>query len=524
MAPMSTLKNLAWSALIALSCGLSAQAQELTHSTVIHSHAFDKDMKLVPLNAGNVPTLQDSLIQNLRGQLDATGQARFDAAAKKLMDKAGEDPGRQNWARFILIAALSSKAKTADQAKLSLQNIRLASHLSTLTKDPITAPEVFKGKLPDWVGKLDPAIAFPFDPGFIGRFRPGYAYAADCAKQGVPVPPPIKLNADGDLSPAAANGWQVATRNASQLAAAGLPAGKAQQQIHSYLEPSQQPGLANKSSKMYFWIPPAKAANQGICIANPIMDDPAAPEPRVTALGIICQSVSAKTKFPMRGAYRSHACFWDNNGSLDSTRSHSFTDGSFLAPPEPLTAMPNPAIHLPDDNRCTECHAGENAFVIMPDDANDMAFRSYDAVRPAKNFHDHSNWFIPLIQANWPQNVYRAYTAGTATNPNDGANCGGCHTSTFAGRLPSMQGVNPRDNLYKYCWFLLPNFMTQSHASAFDTPGAMSGNWNPVGATSGVPALYSACKALFPGNSYPQPSAGSPFPVNFNVWLQPNVQ
>lgn len=523
---MSTLKHLTLSACVALACSTSAKAQELTPSTVIHSHAFDKDMKLVPLNTSNIPQLQEGLIQKLRGQLDATTQARFDAAAKKLRDKAGEDPGRQNWVRFILVSSLNNKSKATGQTNIALQNIRLASHLSALTKDPITAPEVFKGKLPDWVGKLDPALQFPFDPGFLGRFKPGYAYAADCAKQGVPVPPPIKLNADGDPSSTAANGWRIATRTPAQLTAAGLTPAQAQLQIHSYLEPTQQPGLANKTSKMYYWIPPAKAANQGICIANPIIDVPAAAEPRVTALGIICQSVSAMPKFPITKGrpYRSHACFWDNNGSLDSTTSHSFTDGSFLAPPEPLTATPNPAIHLPDDNRCTECHAGDNAFVIMPNDANDIAFRSYDVAHPVKNFHDHSNWFVPLIQANWPQNVYRSFPAGIATNPNDPANCGSCHTSTFAGRLPAVQGVNPRDNLYKYCWFLLPNFLTQSHAPAFDTPGVMASNWNPVGATSGVPALYSACQALFPGNSYPQPIAGSPYPANFNAWLKPNVQ
>lgn len=517
---MKITRHLAFWAALALTSGTALHAQELTGSTIIHSLAFDKDMKLVPLNESNIPQLQDGLIQKLRGQLDAATQRQFDVAAKQLMDKAGSDAGRQNWARFILISSLNNKTKSAEQAAIAIQNMRLASHLSSFTKDPITGQVVWKGGVPDWVGKLDPNLNFPFDPGFLGRLRPGYAYSADCAKNGVPVPPPLKLNADNDPSATAANGWKIATRNAMQLSSAGLTPAQAQLQIHSYLEPSQQPGLAKKISKMYYWIPPVKAAAQGICVANPIIDNPAAAEPRVTALGIICQSVDSG----VRKGYRSHACFWDNNGSLDSTTTHTLTDGSFLAPPEPLNAAPNPAVNLPDDNRCTECHAGDNAYVIMPNDANDIAFRSYDALHATKNFHDRANWFIPLVQSNWPQNVYRAYPAGLATNPNDNANCGGCHVPSFAGRLPEVQAVNPQNNLYKYCWFLLPNFLTQSHAPMFDTPGVMAVNWDPVSNHSGVPALYNACKALFPGNTYPQPAASSAFPVDFNAWLKPNVQ
>jgi hypothetical protein len=522
---MTSLGRIILTLTIILASTLIANAEELKFSTIIHSLAFDKNMKLVPLNEKNIPLLQNDIIQNLRDRLDATGRESFDASSKRLFDKAGDDPGRQNWVRFILIASLNNNNKIADQSPIAIRNMRLAGLLSSKTKAPITAPEVLMGRFPEWLGPLDPALKFPFDRDFLGRLRPGYRYSADCAKNGVPIPPALKLNADNDPSSNAANGWQIATRDAAQLTAAGLTPAQAQLQIQSYLEPTQQPNLTNKTSKMYYWIPAKGAKNQGICIANPIMDDPAANEPRVTALGIICQSVAEKSKFPLKRRYASHACFWDNNGPLDSTTSHNFTDGSFLAPPEPLNAPPDTAVNLPDDNRCTECHAGDNAFVIMPHDANEIAFRSFDSLRPTNNFHDHSNWFVPLIQSNWPQNVYRSFSAGLSTNPNDANNCGGCHKFSNAGRLPNPKGINPRDDLTKFCWFLLPNFMTQSNSTSFSTPGAMAGKWdaNPGGDHSGVPALFSACQALFPGNTYPVPVPNSPYPVDFNAWLQPNV-
>jgi hypothetical protein len=525
---MKVLKNIVWLiCAVALSAANAlAQETDLTFSTIIHSRAFDKNMRLVALDEKNIPQQQEIIIQKLRSKLDADAQRIYDAVSKALMAKASDNAGRQNWARFVLIAGLNEKFKLADRNGTAVLNIRLASLLSSKLKDPITAQMFFKHQYPDWMGRLDPAIDFQINPDVLGRLFPGYAYKQDCSNNGVPIPPPIKLNADNDLSPTAANGWQIATRDAAQLLADSLPASLAQQQIHSYLEPSQQPGLANKISKMYYWYPSKKSKNQGVCIANPIIDDPAAAEPRVTALGIICQSLTSKPVFtsikPFK-RYRSHACFWDNNGSLDSTVSHSFTDGSFLAPPEPLNATPNALLNLPDDNRCTECHAGDNAFVVMSGDMNDLALQKFDAAHPNSNIHDHANWFVPLVQADWPQNTFRSYSTGTATNPNDSANCGGCHNATFAGRLPHVQGVNARDNLYKFCWFMLPNFLTKNVNASFDTPGVMSGKWSN-GSPSGVTALYSACQALFPGNTYPQPVANSPFPANKNLWLKPNVQ
>jgi hypothetical protein len=528
-APMKIFKNIALLMCMAglFSANAGAQESDLTFSTIIHSRAFDKNMKLVVLDEKNIPQQQDILIQKLRSRLDGDTLKQYDAIAKDLMARAGDDRGRQNWARFILIAGLNEKFKMPESSKTALLNIRLASRLSSLLKDPITAQMFFKHDYPGWIGRLDPAIDFQINPDVLGHLFPGYAYTHDCANNGVPIPPPIKLNADNNLSDTAANGWQIATRDAAQLMADNLPASMAQQQIHSYLEPSQQPGLANKISKMYYWYPKITAKNQGVCIANPIIDDPAAAEPRVTALGIICQSLAPKKIFfpsPKFGRpYKSHACFWDNNGSLDSTVSHSFTDGSFLAPPEPLNATPNALLNLPDDNRCTECHAGDNAFVVMSGDMNDLALQKFDTAHPASNIHDHSNWFVPLVQADWPQNTFRSYPAGLATNPNDPSNCGSCHKANYAGRLPQVQGVNPRDNLYKFCWFMLPNFLTKDVAMGFDTPGLMSTKWSNA-SPSGADGLYTACQALFPGNTYPQPVANSAFPTTKDLWLKPNVQ
>jgi len=531
---------LALAALSGLVQTATAQDKPLRMSSAVHGVAIDGNNKLVVLNASNIPAMQEALIKRLRANFSGDALARFDKAAQDLMSRAGDNPGRQNWARFILIASLNKSKNLSEQNIIQAQNMRLASKLSSFTGDPIEAPNIMANKLPDWIGELDPQLLNPV-LGRLGDFRRyNDAYAADCIRRGVPIPPPLKMNADNDPSPTAANGWKIATRTPQQLADAGLPASKAQWQIHSYLEPSQtpaapgQPALANKISKMYYWFPDKAAKQQGLCIANPIIDVPGAAEPRVTAFGIICSSLSERiTKItnPLGRRYVSHACFWDNNGSLRSDTTHALNDGSFLAPPEPLTAATVPGVHLPDDNRCTECHTGDKAFIVMTDpdlgidDANAIAVKAYDDAHPSPtaNFHNQSNWFVPLVQANWQQNTFRAYPAGVASNPNDPANCGSCHkpsTGYAAGRLPHVVGVNPRDNLYKFCSFMLPNFLTKSTDPTFDTPGLMHSYWS-LAQPGGVKPLYDACKSIFPGNSYPPDVGGNAFPPSISTWLQP---
>ncbi|MDE2385171.1 MAG: hypothetical protein KGO53_11185 [Alphaproteobacteria bacterium] len=521
---------------------LQPQAQEapLRLSSVVHGMAFDAKGQPVRLDARNIPGIQQSMIARLRANLSGDAGAKFDTAAKSLMDKAGDDPGRQNWARMVLIESLNASNKPELKNQTHVENLRLASLLSTFTKDPITAPEVMKGKLPDWMAQLDPSLGF-IDRNIFGNIfgnigRYNNAYVNDCIKQGVPIPPPIKLNADASVSDTAANGWRVATRDNAELMVSNIPAAKRQLQMHSYLEPSQSAGLANKISKMYYWYPKPTATNQGLCIANPIIDDPAAMEPRITAFGIICSSLSkpviGKFGFPQKRRIPAHACFWDNNGNLDSTVTHSFADGSFLAPPEPLTAPLGDVGLLPDDNRCSECHTGEKAFIIMPDDANAIAVRRFDndPIHAAHNFHNQSNWFVPLLPSTWPQNVYRAYTPTPADpDPNIAADCGGCHSPNMApaaGRLPNVVGVNPRDNLYKFCSFMLPNFLTKHSAPDFDTPGFMHNYWD-LATPAGVQTLYDSCKTLFPpnpaaaGNAYPHNVPTGPFPADIDTWLSP---
>jgi hypothetical protein len=102
-------------------------------------------------------------------------------------------------------------------------------------------------------------------------------------------------------------------------------------------------------------------------------------------------------------------------------------------------------------------------------------------------------------------------------------NCGSCHnpnTGLAAGRLPQVAGVLPRDNLYKFCSFMLPNFLTKANDPNFDTPGLMHNYWS-VAQPGGTKPLYDACKSIFPGTTYPPDVGGSAFPSSPINWLQP---
>lgn len=81
---------------------------------------------------------------------------------------------------------------------------------------------------------------------------------------------------------------------------------------------------------------------------------------------------------------------------------------------------------------CTACHAGENPFVIHPDDEPFSKI-----VGDTKFDRMPDNWHKPIVHADWPNNP-GPLTEILDTPPNGEGNCSDCHTQTYAGRFPLL--------------------------------------------------------------------------------------
>ena len=222
----------------------------------------------------------------------------------------------------------------------------------------------------------------------------GAAYIAECISSGVPIPP----------------GWNEA---------GWTPTGA--------LSNAQEFISVGEEGRPYLFT---STSPPGTCIALPrfydngngagdgeghLDTDPNTPD--IKLLGIICL-----------GTQTSKACFWDNSTPLpdvNTTFKPSFDIDA--AEVVPLAAFNGGAGLLgAQGGVCTECHAGENSFVIHPFTALDPVAFGADV------FGD--DWYDPLVHPTWPQNA--GPTNILATIPSAGR-CDSCHQQGgTGGRFP----------------------------------------------------------------------------------------
>jgi hypothetical protein len=88
---------------------------------------------------------------------------------------------------------------------------------------------------------------------------------------------------------------------------------------------------------------------------------------------------------------------------------------------------------------CTDCHAGENPFVVHPEDP---AFSRVLGIVQA------TGWTEPIVAAGWPQNPGPTNLLDAVSSP---GRCSGCHQSGSAGRFPDVS-----NRLIGYCNTVLP--------------------------------------------------------------------
>lgn len=182
----------------------------------------------------------------------------------------------------------------------------------------------------------------------------------------------------------------------------------------------------------------------GVCVALPrsVMDANGIPVPGgITLLGVICQ-----------GTESSKACFWDSK-NVDRFDTMNFTEDCQIVGTFPNTSYLNGAgencfiggTDLASPNAtggtCTNCHRGENVFLIPnPFPEVDSGLTAALPRRMPAAWHD------PIVDATWPDNpgpmVFTAMPDSCLACHNEAA----AGSPTFGGRLPSLS-VAPGD----YC-------------------------------------------------------------------------
>ena len=198
----------------------------------------------------------------------------------------------------------------------------------------------------------------------------GGEYIRACAAAGVPVPPPVF-----------SAGW-------TNRGALGKP----------FLSPSLT------AEVMFF----ASAQPEGACIALPRY---ASGSDRAELFGLICIGKQSR-----------NACFWDN------PKGRFFQKNVPVAIDEFVGGMD---LVANGQGVCSDCHAGEDPYVIHPDDAPFAGITP--AIMP-------SGWYRPLVDASWPQNPgpTTALDAVASTS-----RCDSCHRLGSAGRFPDASKQLP---------------------------------------------------------------------------------
>jgi hypothetical protein len=274
----------------------------------------------------------------------------------------------------------------------------------------------------------------------------GSDYAALCETRGVPLPPDFGGPPDRRCAGAgcATGSWH----RSGQLARSD---GNARRAPHGEAQSFNSGDL----SELFYYVS-TSARTPGLCVAN------ARRKAGYTDFfGVICQGTNGKV------------CFWDQAGPCKNLPGcFPFTDHLVLPLPRGAVTIASPTpgrtptsgprwvggAGLPasaaDSNGegvCSDCHAGENAFVNHPGTATDILSASTNRWGDAKHLPARAYWFptrwpepiVPTFDSEihrpWPQNP------GPGPSSYAGSVCFDCHAKGgVGGRFPSVSNQLPR--------------------------------------------------------------------------------
>lgn len=331
------------------------------------------------------------LDQALRGAGPAQ-RARYEVRRRYLDDlaRAPATPAERQSAllgRSLLLDALIDELKPADAARLKARSGLLKSWLldgrGLAPGAAAYAPAAHELARFAEIGLGLPkpaAAAAAAPPAAVLQARE--AYAKKCRKAGVPIPPTWGK---------AGVGWKSRGVLADPFISTTLDA-----ELYEY----------------------QSASPAGLCLALPRY--PRTPGSAATLLGIICMGTGIDTG---GGKVVASACFWDNQ--LDKKGVPIARTGEF---PLNTSFAAGDELDGGSGGTCTACHAGENAYIVHPDDA---AFKGLANLKP-------NAWYTPIVADGWPKNPGPNTTlAGVALGAGD-ESCLDCHSAARKQRLPEI--------------------------------------------------------------------------------------
>jgi hypothetical protein len=222
----------------------------------------------------------------------------------------------------------------------------------------------------------------------------GQAYINECIAAGVPIPPSI-----GVLDPNGTAGWRSL----------------------GFIPQAQQFIVGTKAEVRVF-----QSAN-GMCIALPRYVGSGVTTVQLD--GVICLSQTT-----------SKVCFWDNQMNNLGFQFPSGTQIPIGVPNLTVNAQGlyqsgGADIEFGDGGQCTDCHAGENPYIIHPDsNLGTVLMGDLNSSLGLPTFAP--NKYDPLVGASWPQNQLSQAVIPSA--------CIGCHTQAGSGgRLPHISNALP---------------------------------------------------------------------------------
>lgn len=402
-----------------LQISFAINAQELESEPIAavgHGGFFNHEGKQIALTLDYVTHAQKWYEKALYKGLAEKQQYEYAEMERELFMDLQASPQDQLILRNYL---LSWAAENQQNTK---KNSRIASKLSAL-RSALLMPLADEGNLKivkrNFLHKISPEVLerikkmFDRDKDEIEVFKittnKGQAYINECQEAGVPIPPPIN-----QMDPTGLAGWR----------------------SEGFIPQSQQFIVGTPAElRSYRSLMP-----EGMCYSLPRYTNNTLST--ISLDGVICM-----------GKRTSNVCFWDNQWTQGGSVVSFLTSAGEIVPigvpstPGGKYQAGGAEIEFGPGGVCTDCHAGENPYIVHPNSVLRGTTKWESLGEPAGDLPTFAvNRYVPLVGASWPQNT----ASLAAAAPKFPATCKGCHVKGGAGRLPHLSNQIP-----SYCYTIL---------------------------------------------------------------------
>ncbi len=437
-----------------------------------HGGLFDANGNQIVPTPAFVRRAQETYRKILIAQLDDKQRAAFAAVEKQLQAGQTRDAQSQFVVNSYLIDWLALTVATPESRRIRGLNsvLRLSLYYALPEKTFNVREPARRFQLDETLRKriAEALKSWPKLPQvfLLSTAADGPAYRAECAANGVPIPPDI-----GTPDTTAGNtvGWQ---------SRGMIPRGEL------FIVPTID-------AEVMTWH---STSPEGMCVALPRYDSA---DNVVQLDGIICMGKVSKK-----------VCFWDNEkfGTINSFPLYSSGTTRTIVPFTDFGGGSEIAkINGGNGGQCSACHAGENPYIVHGTALYSMMSAGLPTM--PDDWHDP---IVPVDTPAWPENP------GPMNSP---GSCNGCHgvwnARQYAGRLPHVSnGLFDGILGGTYCNAVLrPSLGARDPSgSAVPTPTMPLGSPGSATCTPGIPSTnvnYRACNATHTTTCSPSGTAGT---------------